>query len=233
MSPLGFFLLRHVTNEETAQYWKVAYTRLRTLHPDAPVVIIDDASDPQWIRPEDEDGIQIIRSEVPGRAELLPYLAYLDHPIAERVCILHDSVFLNSPLTASVYSHQMLWSFEHWYDNPEKEIEILKTLKHSDELIERYIRSETWKGCFGGMAIISHAYLTYLQDRYDLRRLVSHIYSRDNRYHFERVIACILQTDHTREPLFGSIHTYCPWGVTFREREAYSHLPAVKVWSGR
>lgn len=233
MSPLGFFLLRHVTNEDTARYWKLAYARIRKFHPDSPVIIIDDASDYTWIRPEDEENIPVIRSSFPGRAELLPYLVYLDHPIAERVCILHDSVFLNTPLNTSVYSHQILWSFEHWYDNEEKEVEILRNLNNSDELVKFYRQKDLWKGCFGGMSILSHAYLIYLQERYDLQRLVPHIYSRDNRYHFERIIACILQADHTREPLFGSIHTYCPWGISFQEMDKYSHLPAVKVWSSR
>lgn len=233
MSSLGFFLLRHVTNEETGRYWKLAYNRIRKFHPDSPVVVVDDASDYRYIRAEDEEGIRVIRSEFPGRAELLPYLIYLHHPIAERACILHDSVFLNAPLKTTVYSHQILWSFEHWYDNEEKETEILRDLKNSDELIQFYHRKDIWKGCFGGMSIISHDYLSYLQDRYNIQRLASHIYSRDTRYHFERVIGCILQLDHRRDALFGSIHSYCPWGITFDDMGKYEHLPAIKVWSRR
>lgn len=50
-----------------------------------------------------------------------------------------------------------------------------------------------WKGCFGGMTIITYDYLTDINKKYDISKLLDCVLNRYNRCSFERVIACLLQ----------------------------------------
>jgi len=89
-----------------------------------------------------------------------------------------------------------------------------------------------WYGCLGGMSIITHEYLTFINNKYNFDILLNVILNRFNRCSFERVIACLLQKNYRTETLLGNIHTYCKWGITFNEIENY-HLPITKIWCGR
>jgi hypothetical protein len=233
MSSLGFIVLRHMTNATTALYWKECVERIRTFHPGAPILLIDDNSNPAFVRTEDEEGLQVVQSEYPGRGELLPYIYYLTTPFCETVCILHDSVFMNAPLDVHASTYKMLWSFEHWYDLPADERAMLSSLKNAEELLSFYDESHRWKGCFGSMTILRHSFLTQIDARHDIRRLLENVKSRADRSLFERVIACLLQYYDAQPSVFGDIFAYCPWGISFEQRGAYSHLPLTKVWSAR
>ena len=90
-----------------------------------------------------------------------------------------------------------------------------------------------WKGCFGGMSIITHDYLTLINNKYDISKLLDCILTRYNRCSFERVIACLLQINVKNEPLLGDIKKYCPWGISFDQIHKYKQLPLIKVWTGR
>jgi hypothetical protein len=237
MPSLGFIILRCVRNELQGKFWKTAYESIRRFYPDNPILIIDDNSDYAFINREDERATYntlFIQSEYPGRAELLPYIYYLQLKIADSVCFLHDSAFLNSRcLDMDVDTYKIFWCFEHFYDNVEEEKEILRALKNSDELLEFYDQKDLWKGCFGGMSVVNHSYLTMLNERYDLSRLLDHIYNREKRYRFERVISCILQASHRTDYLFGDIMAYNCWGVQYADIESYRHLPIIKTWATR
>lgn len=236
MNSIGFIILRHVTNETSALYWKQCYARIRRFHPEVPILLIDDASNSSFIREEDEEmmqNVRILRSEYPGRGELLPYYYYIHIPFCDKVCILHDSVFLNAPVNFDTPNYTILWTFEHWYDVPDQERSIISCLNNSVELLEFYEKKEEWKGCFGCMSIVRHSYLKMLDERYDFSRLLEKIKTRSERCLFERVIACILQFHGPHRNLFGDIYAYCPWGVTYNQWKQYTHLPAIKVWSSR
>jgi hypothetical protein len=236
MGSLGFIILRHVTSEVTNTYWKIAYASIRKFYRDNPILIIDDNSDQSFIREEDENlmhNVTVLRSEFPQRGELLPYYYFLKHKPFDTACILHDSAFLNSPIDGNVDKYKILWSFEHHWDCPDEEKPMLRVLKNSDELIEFYDQKDAWKGCFGGMSIITHEYLAFVDARYDIARLIDPITTRTGRSLFERVIACILQRNHRSDALLGDIHRYCPWGITIDQKEAYRHLPIIKIWTGR
>ena len=76
-------------------------------------------------------------------------------------------------------------------------------------------------------------YLMYVDNKYDISKLLDHVVTRFNRCSFERVIACLLQKNEKKETLLGNIHNYCKWGITFEEKDNYTHLPIIKVWTGR
>ena len=84
------------------------------------------------------------------------------------------------------------------------------------------------------MSIITHDYLTFINSKYEISKLLDHILTRFNRMSFERVIACLLQKHKVNPSMFGNIFEYCKDGTKFNEIEKYkNNLPIVKVWTGR
>ena len=102
------------------------------------------------------------------------------------------------------------------------------------ELFEFYQNKNLWKGCFGGMTVISHDYLIYINSKYDISKLLDVVLTRYNRCSFERVIACLLQKSHTNESLLGDIHAYSNFvRISINMIDKYKDMPLLKVWTGR
>lgn len=242
---LGFIIIRHVKSQMHDQYWKKSYKNIRNIYKDNAIIIIDDNSDNRFIDVDFQSKLEnctIVQGEYSGRGELLPYCYFLKNPQFDIAVCLHDSVFINKKIDIDLENFNtcsFIWEFEHTWDSPEKEREIMKCLKNSDELIEFHKNVQKWKGCFGAMSIIHHDFLKKIDELYDIERLLEHIKTRQDRMYFERIFACMISknisipdTPGTRS-LLGNIHKYCKWGVTFIESNRYLHLPMTKVWSGR
>lgn len=164
---------------------------------------------------------------------MLPYYYYLHNRLFDTAIIIHDSVFINRKIDVSIDKYKLLWDFDHASDQPKDEINMIKLLDNNKELLKFHKNKSLWQGCFGGMAIISHDYLTLINKKYDLSKLLPYIKTRYNRKSFERVIACILQKNHKKTCLLGDIHKYCKWGGSIQDIKNYEHLPVIKIWSGR
>lgn len=234
MSEIGFIILRHVNNELTNNYWIRSYLSIRKLYPDNKILIIDDNSNYQFININEKllYKTSIIRSEFPGRAELLPYYYFLKNKLFDIAVIIHDSVFINSYIDFSVEKYKLIWCFEHGSDQIEDETNMLK-LFNDDKLLEFHQNKSLWKGCFGGMSVIKYDFLETINNKYNLSLLLDKVITRYNRCSFERVIACLLQIENPMQSVLGDIHQYCPWGISFKDIEKYNHLPIVKIWTGR
>lgn len=229
---LGFIILRHVNSEQTNKYWIHCYDCIRKFYRENWILIIDDNSDYNYIQPHKLHKTSIIQSEYPGRGELLPYYYYLHNNMFDTAVIIHDSVFLNSVLDTNVNTYRFLWHFLHHWDQIEDETLMINLL--NDTVLSAFHRDKSaWVGCFGGMCIIKHEYLKRVCEKYDISKLLNSVVSRYNRCSFERVIACLLQIDHTTQSLLGCIHDYCKWDTTFSEKDEYLNLPVIKVWTGR
>jgi hypothetical protein len=174
----------------------------------------------------------IINSEYPGRGELLPYYYYLHNKLFETAVIIHDSVFINRTLDLTVDKYKLLWEFEHHWDQIEDETKMVEYIGDKD-LLEFYQNKSLWRGCFGGMSIITHDYLTDINNKYNISKLLDCVLTRYNRMSFERVIGVLLQKNSEKQCLLGNIHNYCRWGINFDEKSKYSYLPLIKVWTGR
>jgi hypothetical protein len=109
------------------------------------------------------------------------------------------------------------------------ELKLLSFFRRPD-ILARY-RSNKWLGCFGGMSIVSHDFLTGVNRFFNLDKLIPYIRNRQHRSCFERVIAIIFITFCPPESLLGDITTYCKWGGN--DKEMYNHLPVIKIWTGR
>ena len=236
MNEIGFIILRHVNNELSNNYWIVCYDCIRKLYPENLILIIDDNSNYEYITPKNLYKTTIINSEYPGRGELLPYYYYLHNKLFETAIIIHDSVFITKPIDTSVNKYKFIWEFEHDWDQINDET-IMIQLFNDPELLSFYENKNLWKGCFGSMSIITHDYLVYVNNKYDISKLLNYVLTRYNRCSFERVIACLLQYNEPKETLslFGNLHDYCVYGsITFNNVDYYwNHLPLIKIWTGR
>ena len=232
---LGFIILRHVRDENTNGYWIKCYHSIRKYYPDNAIVIIDDNSNYVFITDEPVNNVRIVQSEYPGRGELLPYYYFATREKwFDVACILHDSAFINEyiPDLEKVTSYKMLWEFEHHWDQIEDETRMIHTFQ-DDRLTNFYENKAGWTGCFGCMAVIQYDYMRHMHKTYSIEKLLNCVKTRYNRSSFERVIACLMQLHVRNEPLFGNIHKYCPWELRVDQIDDYSHLPIIKVWTGR
>ena len=232
MNQVGFIILRHVNNELTNCYWNHCYDCIRKYYPENLILIVDDNSNYEYITERTLYKTTIINSEYPGRGELLPYFYYLHNKLFDTAVIIHDSTFINSYIDFRVNKFKLMWEFEHYYDQIEDETIMIKMF-NNEELLRFYENKDLWKGCFGGMSIIKHDYLIYVNNNHDISKLLGCVLTRGNRCAFERVIGCLLQKYEKKETLLGNIHAYCPWGISFQEKENYHYLPLIKVWTGR
>jgi hypothetical protein len=233
---LGFIILRHVNDELTNQYWQYSYKCIRKWYPENKIVIIDDSSNPEFLTTTIElYKTQIIQSQYPKRGELLPYIYYLRNKWFDKAVILHDAVFINRYIDfTNVSKYQILWDFEHKWDQIEDETQMIESFEDPD-ILQFHKNIHLWTGCFGCMSVITHDYLTEINNRFKIDNLIKFVLTRFNRCSFERVIACLLQfQDKTpNQSMFGNIHQYCRWGITFQQKDSFKHLPLTKVWTGR
>ena len=161
MTELGFIMLRHVNNESTNKYWVHCYNCIRKYYPENIIIIIDDNSNYIFITDEKLYKTHIINSEYPKRGELLPYYYYLHNKLFDVAVIIHDSVFINKFIDMSVDNYKIIWEFEHKWDQIEDERRMIDIF-NDIELKNFYENKQLWKGCFGGMSIIKHDYLSYI-----------------------------------------------------------------------
>jgi hypothetical protein len=229
---IGFIILRHVNNDSTNKYWIQSYHSIRKYYPENDILIIDDNSDYSFITDEKLYKTTVINSEYPKRGELLPYYYYLHNKLFDIAVIIHDSVFINKYIDFNIETYKILWDFEHNWDQIQDETRMINIFNDL-ELTEFYQNKHLWKGCFGGMSIITHDYLTHINNKYDISKLLDCILNRYNRCSFERVIACLLQKEETKQTLLGNIHNYCPFGTNINQIDNFKHLPILKVWTGR
>lgn len=232
MDNLGFFILRHVNKKETDKYWQLCYDSIRKFYPENKIIIIDDNSNYDYVTKRDLYKTKIIQSEFPGRGEILPYYYYLKNYIFESALILHDSTCIQKKLDLSVDKYKILWEFEHKWDQVEDETRMIDILNDVN-LKKFHENKDLWKGCFGGMTIITYKFLKSIDNKYNLSKLLNVVKNRHNRKSFERVFACMLQINHKKEVLFCDIHKYCSFGLKLKDRHKYKNLPIFKFWSGR
>ena len=235
LATLGFIILRHVNDELSNKYWIDYYNSIRKYYPECDIVIIDDNSDYKYIDSENIElyKTKIIYSEYPGRRELLPYYYYSKQKFFDIAVILNDSTIIQRHVNFYVENYKIIWEFEHDWDQLYDEMRIIKEAFNCPDLLNFYLNRSLWKGCLKGMTIITHNFLKLINTKYDMSKLLNFIINKSHRSCFERIIACLLQKHYKNEPMLGPIQDYCPWGITYHEKEKFSHLPLLKYGQSR
>ena len=244
---IGFIMLRHVNSIKTNEYWKECYRCIRRYYPENQIMIIDDNGNYHYISSDFElYNTMIIQSEYSGRGELLPYIYYARNPLFSRALIIHDSVFIQQRIDFPT-EDMILWSARHDWNNPTEELKRISILKNSTELIHFYHRKSEWQVAFGAMSIISHSFLKYCYDKYEMDNLINVITCRNERMCFERIFAVIFYNEKLKlgispppqnilskkamfsmfnpanntivpiHSLYGNILNYIRWGYSFEE----------------
>ena len=248
MENLIFIILRHINSEKSNRYWKESYECVRQFYPDTKIIIIDDNSSYK----KDDDyklvNCDIIQSEFPQRGELLPYYYFHKLKPAKKAVIIHDSVFINDQLDIDdINTYKFLWEFEHNWDNDKDTVITLGKCKKSLDLVNFYCNKKQWKGCFGGMSIITWDFLDRIDKEFDFFNIMlKEIDSRVKRMCFERIIACVCTyLDSYNSPLFCNIHQFANLITNGRKgffiryedynqnNDHYKRFPIMKIWSDR
>ena len=236
---LGFIIIRHINSVQTNQYWIESLRCVRKWYPNHPIMIIDDNSNQELVsRDVDLTNVTVVQSEFPKRGELLPYYYFYKLKPFDKAVVIHDSVFIHSNIDfKSVKDVSFVWSFEHYWNEPEAELTIIRTLKNYETLEALYVSRDYWRGCFGVMSCITHDFLCKMVDEYDMFRLLDTIDSRDKRKCLERVFAVMCYSLADVSILFGDIHDSPSWthgtGQHKNDFNNLQQLPIVKIWTGR
>ena len=144
---------------------------------------------------------------------------------------------------------RFLWSFdcveekESFYR--ESITEVLSLLKIDPIVLSHMQKSKhetnVWEGCFGVCSVITHEFLSVIENTFRVfETLIPVVDCRYKRCVLERVFAIlcfVILREQLQHSLLGNISEYTAWGTSYDDfmmnKEAFMHLPIVKVWVGR
>ena len=254
MNSFGFIISRHVNSEITNKYWNHSVKLLRTFYPERKIIIIDDNSNQNFVKPDfNYKNIEIVQSEFPGRGELLPYYYYIKNKYFENAVILHDSVFIHKRVNFNLLNGMKvlpLWHFNADNENINNSKRIISNLQNSHILHDKLkneinigLPIDKWYGCFGVQSYINHDFLLHIEKKYKITNMISNVVCRSDRCCLERIMGCIFFAECPKilklKSLLGNITNRASWG-TYTFDKYNEHLKkgvvprvVVKVWSGR
>ena len=145
------------------------------------------------------------------------------------------------------------WEFQADKENHLNSIHLVSTMKNSHLIqqqldmktpcfvIPGIVKNDVWKGCFGVQSYISHSFLSFLVDKYNLFQLLNHVKCRADRCCLERIFGILfsLESKFKLTSLFGNIHHYQSFDYNYDKytEDLIIHKkiphPIVKVWTGR
>jgi hypothetical protein len=263
MANYGFIVSRHVNSEKTNKYWNECVRCIQRVHSGIQIVIIDDNSDYNFVKPESEyQNVIIIQSEYPKRGELLPYYYFWKNRFWENAVILHDSVFIQKriPYRKLRANVMPLWHFSGVlrYENSQNSLRIARCLKNGLEIKRNILKDNhdtstimsiqrkggNWNGVFGVQSYINYNFLFKLQQKYEIFNMLNYIHSRPDRCCLERIMGIIFwledPTIRALPSLLGDITTMPDnFGFTYEAHRDFiskngrAKTAYVKVWSGR
>jgi hypothetical protein len=251
----GFIITRHVNSEKTNEYWNNCVSCIQHFYPNKMIVVIDDNSNPDFVKPKREyKDVIIHQSEHPGRGELLPFLYLIKNNCFDNAVILHDSVFFHKRLCFENFIGTNVIPFWHFgadKDDYMNTTRLASRLRNNHELIPKLalndinilgLRKNKWYGCFGVLAFIKRDFLLQINQKYQLFNLISGVTTKKDRCSLERIFGVIFSMDGRKNKkiisLFGEIHTYQRFGYTYDDyindlRAKKLPRPVIKVWTGR
>jgi hypothetical protein len=263
MTNFGFIISRHVNSEKTNKYWNECVRCIQKVHAGIKIVIIDDNSNYDFVKPETEyDNVEYVQSEYKGRGELLPYYYFWKNRYWDNAVLLHDSVFIQKRIPYKKFKMNVmpLWHFGSIHkENTYNTLRIVNYLKNNylikQKLLMKYNNHDVsnimsisnkkeWNGCFGVQTYINLEFLSRLQEKYDLFNMLNCVTTRPDRCCLERIMGIIFFLEdkniHIYPSLFGDIHsTHKSYSLTYdQHREiiknnGFAKSAYVKVWSGR
>ena len=255
MNQFGFIITRHVNSELTNKYWNNCVQCIRRFYPHKKIVIIDDKSNQDLVIPfYNYINVEIIKSEFPGRGELLPYYYFIRNHFFDNAVIIHDSVFFHRRINfEKLIGMNVLpmWHFDSDNEYADNSLHIVSSLNNSARIQNNLLLQNKvlgfdnlkWFGCFGSQSFINRKFLLYLERKYSLSKMIFPITCRKDRSCLERILGVIFCSEYPiatkKKSLLGNIFKYQNFGNYNYENykdDIKRHLlprPIIKVWTGR
>jgi hypothetical protein len=231
----GFIVLRHVNSEQSNFLWNECVKQIRVFYPQEHIVIIDDCSDPLFLKSTVElDNCTVVQSEFPKRGELLPYYYFNKYKWFPKAVVLQDGIFLQQKIDFfETCDTCRIWHFDIFPHDLNQEDLFLKKLTNNEELLISH--KSSYHGIFGVMSVMTLEFVEHLHDKYNFFCLLDCVTCRGSRMSLERVMGVILTVEGKNNSLFGPIYDYCEWGISFDQyiEKKIPYKPIVKIWSGR
>jgi hypothetical protein len=239
----GFIITRHVNSVQTNKYWNLCVQLIRTLYPYKQIVVIDDNSNTEFLKPQHKyKNILIISSKYKGRGELLPYIYYSVNKWFDKAVIIHDSVFFHKRIAFERIDIPAipLWKFDkpHLKTHLNNSLRLANALKYSNNIKQVLLSTNNWYGCFGVQTYIKHSFLTHIMNKYNINNLVHYVKCREDRCSLERIFGAIYFLElNTSQSILGDIFSY-NFGYTYEKyindiQNKKLVTNVVKVYTGR
>jgi hypothetical protein len=242
----GFIISRHVNSERTNKYWNRCVKLIRTLYPYRLIVIIDDNSNQRFLKADhDYKNLIVVKSEYPGRGELLPYIYFAKNKWFDKAVIIHDSVFFHKRIAFESLNLPVisLWNFSkiHNKTHLQNNLRIAGSLNYRNLIQKCLIDDSVWRGCFGVQSFIKHSFLLHIMNKYNINNLLNVVRSREDRCSLERIFAVIfyLELRTMNTSLLGEMDRLVKFEYTYEQYINTLRLTGtvpqkvVKVFTGR
>jgi len=239
----GFIITRHVNSERTNRYWNRSVKLIKTYYPEKQIVIIDDNSNPHFLKAEfNYANIIVINSEYPGRGELLPYIYFAANKWFEKAVIIHDSVFFHKRFKFEKFKLPVLplWYFDKYHNKQhiQNNLRIASSLNYSNLIKKCLVSNNMWTGCFGVQSFIKHSFLLHIMNKYNIYNLIPAVKCREDRCSLERIFGVIfyLELKLMNLSVFGKMRQF---GYTYEQYIESLKKPTnfnnkiIKVFTGR
>ena len=241
-----FVILRNIRTVRDNDLWISSYNSIRKFYKNR-IIIIDDNSTINTVNGKLVN-TEIIKSELNGGGEILPYYYFLKNKWADRMIFLHDSMFINRPFKdKELEGTKFHWHFtSNGFDDYRKITNFISLFKNNKELTAFVADPDTkWNGCFGGASIMDLSTIEYLEEEYGMFTSLSFtIKTRKDRETFERILGIVLYYEGIIEENcsnFGDITVYPGAFDSQNNMETASHIlgqrgydtAIIKVWRGR
>jgi hypothetical protein len=125
MENYGFIITRHVNSEITNKYWNLCVKYIKFFYPQKKIIVIDDNSNYDYVKNENHDdlykNVEIIKSEFPGKGELLPFYYYNKNKYFNNAIIIHDSVFIHTRINFDLLIQKNIPVIPLWHFNADRD----------------------------------------------------------------------------------------------------------------
>ena len=239
----GFIITRHVNSVQTNKYWNLCVKLIRTFYPYKQIVVIDDNSNAEFLKPDHKyKNVLIIISKYKGRGELLPYIYYSINKWFERAVIIHDSVFFHKRIAFEQIDIPAisLWKFDkpHLKTHLHNNLRLANALNYGNVIKHLLLSKNNWYGCFGVQSYIKHSFLTHIMNKYNINNLVNFVKCREDRCSLERIFGAIYFLElKANSSILGDIFSY-NFGYNYEQyisdiQNNKKVTDIVKVFTGR
>ena len=194
MEDFSIFITASINSETHLSVLFECLKKIRIHYISEKIYIITDNSSIDIKYLENQYNIYVIQSEFKGAGESLFIYHYYHLKPSQKALYIHDSMLLLKKIDDNIIENletvKFLLHFNKAYKIKEQEDFILK-LNEGSSINE----NQNWVGCYGGACIITHEYLTKLQNKYNIISIVPFITRRSEREIYERILGAVVSYD--------------------------------------